>query len=856
MPLKLKRVSSPPVSVSGNSVLFNGSNQYLSIASNANFGFGASDYTIEFWTYYSPISNSNGKMVIDSRPTATNGDYWNFGTSNTGIMAFSPSIGGTTITDTVARTNQWVHYAVSRSGSSLKLFANGTQVASTTDSSTTLASGLLIGANAFRGIATDTYWLGYISNIRILKGTALYTASFTAPTSPLTTVASCSLLTCQSPTIVDNSGNNFTITNNGTATVSSAVTPFTSTSYASTFKFRNVNNNAIAFSGTQRAIFGYGRIQGAPFYTSNTNLVSNTGVVSTDTAGVGLARYGLAAAGYGGDKAIFGYGYDGRDGFNVNLSITSHVSNTGVVATDTAGVGTARQFLAAAGYGSDKAIFGYGQTSGVVSLTNLVSNTGVVASDTTGVGTVRNNLAAASYGTGTAIFGYGTTSGFSAVSMTNKVSNTGVVATDTTGVGTARPYLAAAGYGSDKAIFGYGRQNNAGISLTNLVSNTGVVATDTSGVGTARYGLAAAGYGGDKAIFGYGNTLNSSAGTGGVVSMTNLVSNTGVVASDTTGVGTAREYSAAAGYSVSYGPAPSGGSFKKVYADPIIYLTQKAIFGYGVVTTYSSLTNLVSNTGVVATNTTGVGTARGALAAAGYGTDKAIFGYGQTSIDVSMTNLVSNIGVIATDTTGVGTARAYLAAAGYGTDKAIFGYGTAGAMTNLVSNTGVVSTDTTGVGTARNGLAAAGYGTDKAIFGYGYASGDVSMTNKVSNTGIVATDTTGVGTARYGLAAAGYGSDKAIFGYGLIVGAGSYSSITNLVNNTGVVATDTTGVGTARYQLAAASYGSDKAIFGYGNTGATVSMTNLVSNTGVVATDTAGVGTARRDLAASGYSLT
>ena len=142
-----------------------------------------------------------------------------------------------------------------------------------------------------------------------------------------------------------------------------------------------------------------------------------------------------------------------------------------------------------------------------------------------------------------------------------------------------------------------------------------------------------------------------------------------------------------------------------------------------------------------------------------YGTQKAIFGYGYNGGNVSMTNLVSNTGIVATDTTGVGSARYSLSAAGYGTDKAIFGYGYTGAvvsMTNLVSNTGVVATDTTGVGSARYSLSAAGYGTDKAIFGYGYTGAYVSMTNLVSNTGIVATDTTGIGTARYGLSAAGY----------------------------------------------------------------------------------------------------
>jgi len=118
--------------------------------------------------------------------------------------------------------------------------------------------------------------------------------------------------------------------------------------------------------GTQKAIFGYGY---STNFTAITNLVSNTGVVATDTAGVGTARNGLAAAGYGGDKAIFGYGDGGT-----NTSVTNLVSNTGVVATDTTGVGTARYLLAAAGYGTDKAIFGYGYSTNFTAITNKVSS--------------------------------------------------------------------------------------------------------------------------------------------------------------------------------------------------------------------------------------------------------------------------------------------------------------------------------------------------------------------------------------------------------------------------------------------------------------------------------------------------
>ncbi len=287
-----------------------------------------------------------------------------------------------------------------------------------------------------------------------------------------------------------------------------------------------------------------------------------------------------------------------------------------------------------------------------------------------------------------AIFGYGINSSFSRVSTTNLVNNYGAVASDTTGVGSVRSNLAAAGYGGDKAIFGYGFFSPP-TAITNLVSNTGVVSADVTGVGTARYDLAAAGYGGDKAIFGYGDSATSGGGT------------------------------------------------------------------------YVSVTNLVSNTGVVSTDVAGVGTARSRLSAAGYGGDKAIFINGVTDVDLSLTNLVSNTGVVGTDVATVGgTSVNTSAAAGYGGDKAIFGIGSFG-LTRLISNTGVVGADVTRFGvtiTKRGFLAAAGYGGDKAIFGHGITSVAVSMTNLVSNSGVLSADVTGVGTARYGLAAASYSS--------------------------------------------------------------------------------------------------
>jgi hypothetical protein len=300
------------------------------------------------------------------------------------------------------------------------------------------------------------------------------------------------------------------------------------------------------------AIFGYGSNNGASgeSWYSSTNLISNTGIISADITGVGTAREGLAAASYGFDKAIFGYG--GKDNSFApyfNYSMTNLVSNAGIVATDTTGVGTARQYLAAATYGLNKAMFGYGapvngSTLVTASITNLVSNTGVVATDNSTVATGRFGIAATGYGTDKAIFGYGYYGVSPAVytTFTNLVSNTGVVANDVTNSGLTRDSLAAAGYGGDKAIFAYGVTAPFGTSSV-LVTNTGIVGRDNTIVGTQRWRLAAAGYGTDKAIFAYGINASFVA-----LSMSNLVSNTGVVAADTTNSGVGREGPAAAGY--------------------------------------------------------------------------------------------------------------------------------------------------------------------------------------------------------------------------------------------------------------------------------------------------------------------
>jgi len=296
----------------------------------------------------------------------------------------------------------------------------------------------------------------------------------------------------------------------------------------------------------------------------------------------------------------------------------------------------------------------------------------------------------------------------------------------------------------------------------------------------------------------------------------------------------------------------------------------KGIFGYGGYVT--TITNLVSNTGVVADDVAGVGSARDTLAACEYGGDKGIFGFGTTYSpsgklgSTAVTNLVSNEGVVASDqATVTGTGRRLPGACSYSAnkDKGLFGFGYPAdasfvAITNLVSNAGVVASDTAGVAgvTGRAYIRATEYGGDKGIFFGGYSGPTTGVSNLISNIGVVVSDTAAVGTARYGVGGCGYGTDTAIFGFGYD-NSTPYCSITNLVSNTGVVAADQAALtGTGRSLLDATQYGGDKGIFGYGSVGGpspNTSVTNLVSNTGVVSNDVTGVGTARADLAACSW---
>ena len=90
---------------------------------------------------------------------------------------------------------KWNHIAVSKEGTTVKIFLNGAI-------EKTFTSNVDVGTSARRaniGVRFDGSidpTTGQISNLRIVKGTAVYTSDFTTPIEPLTNITNTKLICC------------------------------------------------------------------------------------------------------------------------------------------------------------------------------------------------------------------------------------------------------------------------------------------------------------------------------------------------------------------------------------------------------------------------------------------------------------------------------------------------------------------------------------------------------------------------------------------------------------------------------------------------------------------------------------
>lgn len=296
------------IPANGGSVFFDGSGDSLSVPINTAFQMGTGDFTLECWV---KIRSSGSDMVcIDLRnghPTVAPLLYLVSGQVRYYVNG-DAKISGATL-----NTLTWYHLAVVRSSGVTTLYVNGTASGSTyADTNNYILAGAVLG----KFHDSDAGYLnGYLNNVRIVKGTALYTASFTPSTSQLTAVSGTSLLTCQAPTIIDNSVNAFTITVNGDTRVALSDSPFgfsnvkLLTAQSNTFTDSSLNNFTITNSGTLVTDFnpfdqiagaylavaggggggGQGGGGGAGGLLYRTNLIIAPNVTYTITVGAGAA---------------------------------------------------------------------------------------------------------------------------------------------------------------------------------------------------------------------------------------------------------------------------------------------------------------------------------------------------------------------------------------------------------------------------------------------------------------------------------------------------------------------------------------------------------------------------------------
>jgi hypothetical protein len=184
------KISTTQSKFGGSSIFFDGNGDGLSFPS---INLGTGNLTVEWWGYQnSNLTYLNGDSVYAgdifagsstgalgiftysaSQSVATNIWVYIYGVAT----VFQPSIS--------ISLNQWNHFALTRASGSWRMFVNGTQVGttSTTQGSYNLVDNKTIG---YRNVASNFgYFPGYIDDLRITKGYARYTTTFTPPTSAL-----------------------------------------------------------------------------------------------------------------------------------------------------------------------------------------------------------------------------------------------------------------------------------------------------------------------------------------------------------------------------------------------------------------------------------------------------------------------------------------------------------------------------------------------------------------------------------------------------------------------------------------------------------------------------------------------
>ena len=197
----------------------NTTNSYVQTGASANLSFGTGDFTIEFWVMFPVVTAS--KYPLDMRSGGAN--------SAPSFLVNASSIfelNGGFLSNLTPVRYRWYHMAFVRSGGTRRWYVDGAQTNSGADATNYSFATPYVRFATNADTASTSQWTNIaFSNVRIIKGQALYTGGFTPSKFPLTnnTVGSTgagaakkitgivALLTFQDNCFKDNSGNNLSV---------------------------------------------------------------------------------------------------------------------------------------------------------------------------------------------------------------------------------------------------------------------------------------------------------------------------------------------------------------------------------------------------------------------------------------------------------------------------------------------------------------------------------------------------------------------------------------------------------------------------------------------------------------------